>query len=203
VSASDDTNPPVPPNENVETFVDDHDEEWELAMERKFRTAKRKWNGREPETSELNLTAMMDMLTILLVYLLKSYNTNPAASLHPGVAPPSSSSRLEIKESLSISVSSDMIMVENKQVMQLVNSEVRAEDAQGAGTAKLITPLFDALDAEVTKIKTLHERGYGPEFEGKALIVADRKVPYSLLSSVLYTSGQAQFSQFQFVILKQ
>lgn len=201
--------PPPPPAEGVApepSFGDPNDineEEWEHEQERKFRKAKRKWNNREHEIGELNLTAMMDMLTILLVYLLKSYNTNPAAQLNEGVAPPDSTSRLEIKESMAISVSLDQIMVESKQVLVLVNGELREDDVQGGGTARLITPLYDALDAEVTKVKGLHERGMGPEFEGKALIIADRHVPYKLLSSVLYTAGQAQLSQFQFVILKQ
>ena len=194
------SSPLVPPPGSAEEMNED---EWELEQERKYRRAKRKWQNREPEIGELNLTAMMDMLTILLVYLIKSYNTNPAAQLNKGVAPPSSSSRLEIKESMSISISADQIMVESRQVVVLVNGEIKDEDSQGQGTARLITPLYDALDAEVTKAKSLAERGLGPEFEGKALIVADRKVPYSLLSSVLYTAGQAQLSQFQFVILKQ
>lgn len=197
---SDTMQPPSTPDEAVE--ADLNDDEWDHEQKRKYRKAKRKWHNREPEVAELNLTAMMDMLTILLVYLLKSFNTNPAAELNQGVAPPESTSRLELKESMAISVSLEQIMVENKQVVGLVNGELREEDTQGQGTARTITPLYDALDAQVTIAQQRAEAGMGPEFEGKALIIADRKVPYRLLSSVLYTAGQAKLAQFQFVIMK-
>lgn len=193
------------PEENLPgegAFDEEPDEEWELLQERKYRTAARKYRNREPEVHELNLTAMMDMLTILLVYLIKSYNSNPVAQLNKGVAPPASSSKYELKEALAISISSDQIMVDNRQVVVLVNGEFRPEDVQGQGSAKLITPLYEALDAEMQKQKVLAERGLNPESEGKALIVGDRKIPYGMLSSVMYTAGQTGLHQFQFVVLK-
>lgn len=188
--------------DQVSHSEDVSDEEFEIMMERKYRKAVRKWRNRDPEVGELNLTAMMDMLTILLVYLIKSYNANPAADLQPGVSPPVSSSQWEIKESVAISISNDLIVVDQEPVVKLVNGEIPEEFASGSGSAVEITPLADALDAQVEKMRAMHAQNMGPEFEGKALIIGDKKTPYKLLSSILYTAGQSEFSQFQFVILK-
>ena len=95
-----------------------------------------------------------------------------------------------------------MIMVDDEKVVSLVDGEVREDDLQGSGSSQIITPLLDALDAEVNQMERMAERGLGPEFEGKALIVGHREIDYKLLSSVLYTAGQAKLAQFQFVILK-
>ena len=191
------------PNNQEEDFEAESEEEWELAMERKYRTAKRKHRNRDPEISELNLTAMMDMMTILLVYLLKSYNTNPVANLSPNLQPPTSTSKIEMKESTAIAISADGISVDDKPILKLINGEIPEEETSGAGAATEIVALRSVLDAEVLKMNTLSKQGMGPEFEGKALIIGDKQIPYRLLTSVLYTAGKAEYSQFQFVVLKQ
>lgn len=177
------------------------EEEYEEVEEAKFRKAKRKHRNKDPEIGELNLTAMMDMMTIMLVYLLKSYNTSPAVNVSGDIAPPVSSSRLEMKEATSIAISKNGILVDGKPVVQIVDGKFRPEDISGTGAAKLVTPLMDALNVEVEKVKMMHERGLGPEFEGKVLILGDRRIPYEILSSVLFTAGQAQLANFHFVVL--
>jgi biopolymer transport protein ExbD len=41
------------------------------------------------------------------------------------------------------------------------------------------------------------------QFEGLLSIIGDRQVPYQLLFSVLATAGQAELSNYKFVVLKQ
>jgi biopolymer transport protein ExbD len=40
------------------------------------------------------------------------------------------------------------------------------------------------------------------KFTEVVTIIADRHVPFSLLSQVMYTAGQAQFSKFKFAVIK-
>ena len=54
---------------------------WEAKrQEHKFRRLRRKAREAEGEIEELNITPMLDMMTIILVFLLKSYNSSTVRS---------------------------------------------------------------------------------------------------------------------------
>ena len=71
------------------------------AMARK----KRKEREAEGEIKELNITAMMDIMTIILVFLIKSY-TASSVTITPSedIRPPLSSTRLTPKDTIAITV---------------------------------------------------------------------------------------------------
>jgi biopolymer transport protein ExbD len=156
--------------------------------------------GGEHGARELNLTAMMDMMTIILVFLLKNYSTTPEnVSLSDTLAPPRSSAKIPMEAAVTITVTQKELMVEGKSVGQVdtANHGVAGEDPKTRGTS--IAPLSEALDKKVADLKAIQDKG-GPPFEGKLLVVADQKVTYELLMRVLYTAGVAQFSQYKLVV---
>jgi biopolymer transport protein ExbD len=40
------------------------------------------------------------------------------------------------------------------------------------------------------------------EFKGQILLQCDRKLPFTVIREIMYTAGQAQFSEFKFVVIK-
>ncbi len=153
----------------------------------------------EGEIRELNITAMMDMMTIILVFLIKSYSTSSiTVTASEDVRPPGSTTRVVPKDTIAITVTPKSVLVGDKKKVELVNMQPRPQDVKG----KLIIPLDAALRREVEKLKYIAERNPNAPFMKEVAIIGDRRVPYDLLSSVLYTAGQNQLENFRFVVLQ-
>jgi biopolymer transport protein ExbD len=153
----------------------------------------------EGEIKELNITAMMDMMTIILVFLIKSYTASSVTvTASEDVRPPLSTTRTTPKDTIAITVTPKSILVGDKKKVELVNMQVKPSDLDG----KRILPLDQALQKEVEKLKYIAERNPSAPFNREVSIIGDRRVPYELLSSVLYTAGQNELENFRFVVLQ-
>src|SRR3954463_16818201 len=68
----------------------------------------------EPEViKDLNITPMMDMMTIILVFLLKTFSTSSSTiTFDQNLKVPSSTTQLRTKEAISVTVTKKVILVE-------------------------------------------------------------------------------------------
>lgn len=147
------------------------------------------------EVAELNLTAMMDMMTILLVFLLNSYGNEPDKfTVNDSLRPPESSSKEALKPATIVTVTDASILVDNVEVVKLGEVQI---DASGY----YINPLVTVLTEKKDYFEKIAEMG-GPPFEGTLLVVAHRATKYNILSAVLYSAGRAEFGQYRLVVLK-
>jgi biopolymer transport protein ExbD len=157
---------------------------------------KRKFHLPGDDVSGLNLTAMMDMMTILLVFLLKSYATEPDKfQVNDKMRPPTSTIEEHMDPAIQVVVTSEEILVDDDRIMSVADV-----NTTGTGQQLAITPVFEALSKKVDHLKKLESLG-GPPFDGKLLIIAHEGTPYALISAVLYTAGQAQLSRFRLVVM--
>jgi len=161
--------------------------------------------------TELQITSMMDIMTIILVFLLKSYATEDIS-----VAPsddlriPVSTSLKAPKLAVNVIVSKRDIVVDGKWVLNLETTvdEETGEDIiiipEGEKRGQMITLLYEELDAKADTAKSLGERAGGDEFgfQGQLLLQCDRTLPFSVIREVMFTAGQAQFGEFRFVVIK-
>lgn len=160
---------------------------------------KRRDREAEGEIKELNITAMMDLMTIILVFLIKSFSASSiTVTASEDVRPPMSTSRATPKDTVAITVTPKSIMVGDKRKVELDQGAVKANDAQG----KLILPLDAALKKEVEKLKYIADRNPNAPFNREVSIIGDKRISYDLLSSVLYTAGQNELENFRFIILQ-
>jgi biopolymer transport protein ExbD len=160
---------------------------------------KRKEREAAGEIKELNITAMMDMMTILLVFLLKSFASSSAAiTASEDVRPPVSTTRATPKDTVAITITPKNVLVGEREVLRLQNGQIPADKLQG----RLVLPLDAALKKEVEKLKYIAERNPSAPFSRELSVIADRKVPYDMLLSVLYTAGQNELENYRFVVLK-
>lgn len=167
-------------------------------------------------THELNLVAMMDMMTILLVFLLKSYSVS-AISIPVGgeMRIPISSHTINPTEAVKLTITkvgSDdaVIAVDEESVIKLTSEMMGKIESQTKARKFLITDLHKALVAKANKVKDMAQAQANAsggtskvEFDRKVMVLADKDTPYWLITAVLYTSAEAEFDQYQLVALRQ
>ncbi len=155
---------------------------------------------RAAEEGGLSITSLMDMMTIILVFLLKSYSVediqvNPEGDLQL----PISSAKKEPEVSVNVVVSRSSISVDGVKVIDVRDSAVADEYKRGT----MITPLYDTLQEKADDAKAVAARNPSQPFKGRLLLQCDKTMRFSLLREVMYTAGQAQFGEFKFVVFKE
>lgn len=169
-------------------------------------------------TFELPLTAMMDILVIMVVFLLKSYSasTNSFTSVK-GLQLPESVSEVSPPDSLQLIVTPEGMTFEGQLIVQFNQTpdavggapsyELRGQDTDEAG--RRIVPLYDALvkardKSELLRAKSTARDANGQPlpFEGILAITADKKIQYDLLRKVMYTAAVADYRIFRFLALR-
>ena len=152
----------------------------------------------------LNIYPMMDMMTILLVFLIQSFAQSSAANVVQSeeLQIPQSTAQADVNPALSITISASEIVVEGKQALSLRNGQVDPSQKQGGSNGFLVTPLLTVLQQHRDRLKLIAQSQPSRAFRGEVQIIADKRTPYRTLVEVLYTMGQAEFKAMRFVVLK-
>ena len=168
---------------------------------------KRRFGGDD----ELNITSMMDMMTIILVFLLKSIGSSEVeVRTSDNLKLPYSTNKAPPMLTVSVVVQKDSILVDGKEVAN-VQSEtnpnvpnVRSYFVDGSEKTGLsINKLFDELNDKKEVSKVLESKTKGQiKFDGKMVLQFDQNIPYSLIREVMFTAGKAEFFDFQFVLIQ-
>ncbi len=167
-------------------------------------------NRVEADINFLNITAMMDMMTIILVFLLKSLSSSPATVPNSDdllipksiltTTPEGESEGLPIIVSKSQIVVGDNVICPVPQDAGQYGVEVRYK--QGTRNAYFIVPLGQTLQAWRDTDKRIRQMTGKDPSHSEAIIIADVTTPYRLLSEVLYTAGQTEFAKFHLLVLQ-
>lgn len=152
----------------------------------------------------LNIYPMMDMMTILLVFLIQNFAQSNAANVVQSqeLQIPQSVATQMVEPALSITISASEIVVEGKQALSLRNGQVDPSQKQGGSNGFLVTPLLNVLQQHRDRLKLIAQIQANRAFKGDVQIIADKRTPYRTLVEVLYTMGQAEFKAMRFVLLK-
>jgi biopolymer transport protein ExbD len=171
---------------------------------RRFRNARRKARERAGEIKELNIVAMMDMMTILLVFLLKSYQASTlSVNMSEGLTIPASSTQLIPQENISITVSMSEVAVNDRKVVPLQGGVIPPDYKEGGrAEAFYVANIFNALKKEVDKQKYIAQFNKNAPVSGRINVIADKKITYRTLMEVLYTAGQAELGEYKFMVMK-
>ena len=153
----------------------------------------------EEEKTELGITSLMDIVSIIVVYLLKSYASDPVV-INPtaGQKIPLAAADSPMQDGIPIFVTQRGIIFDNKKIVPMT-----AEGDIEPNSVKdhLIGPLFDALSEEVDKAKKLSENT-GKPWSARAILVGDQELKFSALVDVMYTAGRAEFAEYSFCIIR-
>jgi len=169
---------------------------------------------RKPHAFGLQLTSLMDVLMIIVVFLLKSYGISSM-----GIA---QSDKIELPvslapelygEGMSLVIAKDKITLDSEVVLTFEGTpeEKKFLLPSGSVTAssdKGVLPLYDLLKKKKDDFDLLASRAPDPKaaatrWTGDLLVQADKDVPYDLIRRVMYTAGIAGYKQFRLTVEKQ
>lgn len=165
----------------------------------------------EHEDNTLNIYPLMDVMTILLVFMIMQFAQETASVMQsPTLQIPWSTSDVELEEALAIQISYPSgeapgnISVDSHPTVSLrQDGTIDPSQKQGGGTGFLITPLHDVVTQYRDRGHAIAAIDPSRPFTGTVQIICDKRVPFRTLSEVIYTLGQAQFSRIHFVVLQQ
>lgn len=179
-----------------------HEKASALDVKRALSRAKRK-HKHEIDVNYLNITPMLDMMTIILVFLLKSLATSAGnIPQSDDLRLPRSSSQLDPSGALQVIVSRVSITVNGRSLgVSLRNGFVDPAQKRGGSAGFQINPLNSEMRDQHQAALSLSQRS-GQPFRGEVAIIADRDIPLRTIYEVLYTCGQNGFSNFQLLVLK-
>ena len=174
-----------------------------------LRKAKRK-KAREPEIDFLNITGMLDLMTIILVFVLKtlSASTTNIPQNQDLQLPVSVLTAEPGEEGVIIRISKTEINVgdETKPIVEYSDREQLGQTGLDARYKRngpndlYIQPLAQVLQKYRANDRALREARGKDATTSEAIIVADETTPYRLLFEVLYTAGQSEFGKYHLLV---
>jgi len=187
---------------------------------------RRKGRGRRNRRQAfgLQLTSLMDILMIIVVFLLKSYGLSAmSVTQEDKLELPVSRSTELFGEGIVLVIAKDSITIDGEAVVQFLPPTAVAADGKPIPTFELpegsmeaggnvgsrgILPIHDVLVRKKEEFDTLASRAPDPTeaakmWKGELLVQADKQVNYALIRHVMYTAGMAGFKQFRLTVEKQ
>lgn len=162
---------------------------------------------KEPEIDFLNITAMLDMMTIILVFLLKSMSQSSASipQSQDLTMPKSVLTTEASQEGVAVLISKTSIVVDDNVVATVPADATHGLEGKFKRSGPndfYIVPLANALQSWRERDRQVRIATGKDPSSSEAIIIADSNTPYRLLSEVLYTLGQSEFAKFHLMVLQ-
>jgi len=174
----------------------------------------RKTGGKRSVVAALSLTAMVDLFTVLVVFLLQNYaTTGEVLDIPEGVRLPDAKEVKDLKPANVIIVSDREIRVNNDLVGTYAEAKAQEDWELPKLREKLVNVIRDGeenkkeltsqLKAAVEKIK-VGDQATEDNIDSfrKITIQADRNVDFLTLKKVMYTATEAGMVEINFAVLK-
>ncbi len=139
---------------------------------------------RKKEDMELDITSLLDVLVILLVFLLKSYNASDLkVNLVKDLTVPVSETRKLGNHAIIVQVDSHQNLFVNQKELGKIHT---------SGENKLLLSALNDIR------KTAREPAAQ---KAKAInLIFDQTLPYKIMKSVMHTSAVAGYTEFKFIV---
>ncbi len=158
-----------------------------------------KFKLKKPNTSfALNINSMTDMFTIMLVFLLQTYSTNPfEVKPQNNLRLPSSSVDKSPDEAIDISINSSVLKFKDLSLTTLKDGKFDTSQLDPQDQ-EVIKPLLDKL----TAVAKENENSTDPnKKKGELILQADRSLSYGTLKKVMYTASAAGFPKVKLAVV--
>jgi biopolymer transport protein ExbD len=157
--------------------------------------------GDDGESLKLNIMPMLDVFSILIVFLLMSYSTDPVSyDISAGLELPDSQTLIALDSLPTIVVTKNEILVQDKKVASIFGGDVEEKDrSQGA-----IFPVFKALE----QIAEANKRTKAKSTEQKKALSTltmemDKAHRFQLMKRIMLAAQQAEFITFNLMVGRQ
>ena len=163
-------------------------------------TTERGHKKAEKSETSLQTTSMMDMFTIILVFLLKSFSAEGSILTNADnlVLPNSESHKKAREVNLQLAVTNDMVLVDN---IPLITTDVvrripnDSEDPVIPQVEEKLKTCY-AMEEELVKMGALSG------VERKIVIQVDKNIDFDILYKVMHTCGKAGYTNMNFAVME-
>jgi biopolymer transport protein ExbD len=168
-----------------------------------------KRSGKRDSTMVLSLTAMVDMFTVLVIFLLQNYNsTGEILYIPKEVTLPSAMTVRELKPAIVVTISAEEVLVGSTPVAKV--QDLKANEAWMIdGLQTEVKRSLDAakLDYESklqTQLKNVIDKEPLPAeiTWNKVTIQADKGVDFLTVKKILYTVTESGAGEINFAVMK-
>lgn len=150
---------------------------------------------RKKDYGGFNITSLMDMMTIILVFLLKSFSAEGQLLTNAEnlVLPNSTSKDSPTETHLMCSVTSTWVMVDNVPVVK--TPEVRALNGISVPGVK------ERLEVAMLQEENMVKIGALQRVKGEVVLQLDKNVEYDVLYKLMATCGEVGFNNIKFAVM--
>ena len=154
--------------------------------------------GRKALNAELNVVPMVDMMTMLVIFLLQQFSaTGEVLYMQKDIKLPEAAHGQAIEPAPVIAISGDQVVVDGQKVAEM-------RELEGEGLLLNIQPLEEKLRDAKKRFDFLHQNDPDREknWKGDVNIQADVKVPFRILKRVMFSAAQAGYYNVNFAALE-
>ncbi|MEZ4235752.1 MAG: biopolymer transporter ExbD [Myxococcota bacterium] len=157
--------------------------------------------GKKSGFTELNLTAMVDMFTVIVIFLLQSFSGEGEVQVHKNLTLPDSEEAGPLAErGPIIVVMHDEVLLDGDVVASLED-----EAADEPGISALTEKLVKIRDANNEVEEELRRRDPSREvkpFDGHLIVQADEETDFKLVRRAIFSANEAGWTHLQFSVTK-
>lgn len=145
--------------------------------------------ARRSSSSDLNLTSMMDIFTILVFFLMVNSGNVEVLPNPKSLKLPESTIVASANDTLTLMVTRNEIVVNGREVMPLSEA------------TKTPATVLAKLKAELENVPLSPATEGQPASRGEVNIMADRNTPFALVKKVMATCSDARFSKISLAVI--
>jgi biopolymer transport protein ExbD len=151
--------------------------------------------GHKSTNAELNVVPMVDMMTMLVIFLLQQYSAaGEVLFMQKDIKLPDAQHGQTIEMAPVVAVSADQVVVTGVKV-----AEIRELDSD-SGYLNIPT-LEERLRDEKKRWEFIHQQDPTKKWDGLVNIQADKAVPFRIIKRVMYSCGVAGYFNVNFAAL--
>jgi biopolymer transport protein ExbD len=148
----------------------------------------------------LNITSMMDMFTIILLFLLKSFSADGSMLTNADnlILPNSISNKRPLELPLQVAVTQTDIMVDNAFVVYTKSVfDKDQEEYDEDTTSALDLALKSKMDMELELLRV----GALKEVKGEIIVQVDKNINFDVMYKVMRTCGRQGYTNMKFAVM--
>ena len=155
----------------------------------------------KPGNEEIDITSLLDILTILLIFLVANNSfTGEIINVIPDITLPKSETKSPTQAGVIIQVSQKELWVDATKVLNFEEEQPSNIIFDQGG--RRIVPLYNELEKKRDEINAINkEVPKAKEFSGIANLVIDQKLRYDMVKKIMYTAAEAGFVEYKFIVL--
>ena len=149
--------------------------------------------GRKKLSAELNITAMIDMFSVIIIFLVQTYTaTGDFFLVAENINLPTAQYAKALKRNPIVTVTQDKVILEGAAVGDNAGIDEKVEDTDWS-----LPTLKEKLNAYKAFFESVHQ---GVKFPGEIIVQADKTIDFIYIKRAMYTLAGMGFTSIDLVV---